>query len=124
MLRRILYKLYHIQQSLDEHAQAIRDQNKALVGLRKEQQKHEKALEEARSEQAKSRGAVMQKEKRIKKAEKALETQVRDAMCMGMGMGVAVAHPAWRSDRTWCALRRRSNTPSGSGRRQNRSLRS
>ena len=74
MLRRILYKLYHIQQSLDEHAQAIRDQNKALVGLRKEQQKHEKALEEARSEQAKSRGAVMQKEKRIKKAEKALET--------------------------------------------------
>ena len=122
MLRRILYKLYHIQQSLDEHAQAIRDQNKALVGLRKEQQKHEKALEEARSEQAKSRGAVMQKEKRIKKAEKALETQVRVAMCMGME--VAVAQPAWRSDRTWCALRHRSNTQSGSGRRQNRSLRS
>ena len=122
MLRRILYKLYHIQQSLDEHAQAIRDQNKALVGLRKEQQKHEKALEEARSEQAKSRGAVMQKEKRIKKAEKALETQVRVALCMGMRL--AVAHPVWRSDRTWCALRRRSNTLSGSGRRQNRSLRS
>ncbi|TBU39664.1 condensin complex subunit SMC1 [Dichomitus squalens] len=78
VLRRILYKLYHIQQSLDEHAQAIRDQNKALVGLRKEQQKHEKALEEARSEQAKSRGAVMQKEKKIKKAEKALETQRPD----------------------------------------------
>ena len=83
MLRRILYKLYHIQQSLDEHAQAIRDQNKALVGLRKEQQKHEKALEEARSEQAKSRGAVMQKEKRIKKAEKALETKVRGTVYEG-----------------------------------------
>ena len=76
VLRRILYKLFHIQQSLDEHAQAIRDQNKALVGLRKEQQKHEKALEEARSEQAKTRGSVMKKEKKIKNAEKALEAQV------------------------------------------------
>nr|VWO99827.1 NOT4p [Ganoderma boninense] len=78
VLRRILYKLFHIQQSLDEHAQAIRDQNKALVGLRKEQQKHEKALEEARSEQAKTRGSVMKKEKKIKNAEKALEAQRPD----------------------------------------------
>ena len=75
VLRRILFKLYHIEQSLDEHARAIREQNKTLAGLRQEQRKHEKALEEARSEQAKSRGLVMQKEKRIKKAEKALETK-------------------------------------------------
>ena len=46
------------------------------MGLRKEQQKHEKALEEARSEQAKTRGSVMKKEKKIKNAEKALEAQV------------------------------------------------
>nr|VWO96457.1 Structural maintenance of chromosomes protein [Ganoderma boninense] len=78
VLRRILYRLFHIQQSLDEHAQAIRDQNKALVGLRKEQQRHEKALEEARSEQAKTRGSVMKKEKKIKTAEKALEAQRPD----------------------------------------------
>ena len=77
MLQRILCKLYHIQQSLDEHAQAIREQNRALVGLRQEQRRHEKALEDARAEQAKARGVVMQKEKRIKKAEKALELKVR-----------------------------------------------
>ncbi len=77
VLRRILFKLYHIQRSLGEHAKAIREQNKTLSGLRQEQRKHEKALEEARAEQAKARGSVMQKEKRIKKAEKALETKVR-----------------------------------------------
>ena len=55
MLRRILFKLFNIQKSLEEHAHAIREQNKALAGLRQEQRKHEKALEEARSEQAKAR---------------------------------------------------------------------
>ena len=76
VLRRILCKLYYIQPSLDEHAQAIREQNKTLVGLRQEQRKHAKALEDARAEQARARGNVMQKEKKIKKAEKALETKV------------------------------------------------
>ena len=69
--------------SLEEHAHAITEQNKALAGLRQEQRKHEKALEEARSEQAKARGNVMQKEKRIKKAEKALETKVRGTVYEG-----------------------------------------
>ncbi|KAI0808015.1 condensin complex subunit SMC1 [Fomes fomentarius] len=78
VLKRILFKLYHIQQSLDEHARAIREQNRTLAGLRQEQRKHEKALEEARSEQARARGNVMQKEKRIKKAEKALEIKRPD----------------------------------------------
>ncbi|RPD71420.1 condensin complex subunit SMC1 [Lentinus tigrinus ALCF2SS1-7] len=78
VLRRILFKLFHIQKSLEEHAHAIREQNKTLAGLRQEQRKHEKALEEARSEQAKARGNVMQKEKKIKKAEKALETKRPD----------------------------------------------
>ncbi|KAI0647638.1 cohesin complex subunit psm1 [Trametes meyenii] len=78
VLRRILFKLYHIQRSLEVHAQAIKEQNQTLVGLRAEQRKHEKALEDARAEQAKARSNVMQKEKRIKKAEKALETQRPD----------------------------------------------
>ena len=77
MLRRILVKLYHIQRSLEEHARAIKEQNQTLAGLRAEQRKHEKALEDARADQAKARSNVMQKEKRIKKAEKALETKAR-----------------------------------------------
>ncbi|KAJ8472469.1 hypothetical protein ONZ51_g8497 [Trametes cubensis] len=77
VLRRILVKLYHIQRSLEEHARAIKEQNQTLAGLRAEQRKHEKALEDARTDQAKARSNVMQKEKRIKKAEKALETKAR-----------------------------------------------
>lgn len=37
---------------------------------------HDKELEGARAEQAKARASVMQKEKRIKKAEKTLEAKV------------------------------------------------
>lgn len=77
VLRRTLVKLFHIQKSLATHAEDIRAQNATLADLRKEQRKHEAELEKARQEQAKSRSAVMAKEKRIKKAEKALETKVR-----------------------------------------------
>ncbi|EMD32195.1 hypothetical protein CERSUDRAFT_118824 [Gelatoporia subvermispora B] len=75
ILHRILFKLFHIQKELEEHAEEIRNQNRALAGLREEQQEHEQELEEARADQAKARGLVMQKEKRIKKAEKALEAK-------------------------------------------------
>lgn len=37
---------------------------------------HDKELETARADQAKARGTVMQKEKAIKKAEKALDSKV------------------------------------------------
>lgn len=47
-----------------------------MAGLRQEQRVHDRALEDARVEQARARTDVMQKEKRIKKAEKALETKV------------------------------------------------
>ena len=82
VLRRILLKLYHIEQELQEHAQAIRTQNQTLAGLREEQRKHEQELEAARAEQARARSSVMQKEKRIKKAEKALEGKVCTALCL------------------------------------------
>lgn len=75
-MRRILFKLYHIQQSLEEHAEAIKAQNQTLVGLREEQRQHQQELEEARAEQARARSVVLQKEKRIKKSEKALEAKV------------------------------------------------
>ena len=41
---------------------------------------HDKALEDARAEQAKARTAVLQMEKKIKKAEKALENKVRSVV--------------------------------------------
>lgn len=75
-MHRILFKLYHIQQSLSSHAEDIKRQNVTLAGLREEQRTHEEELEKARADQARSRTAVMQKEKRVKRAEKALETKV------------------------------------------------
>nr|AYN55353.1 cohesin complex subunit I [Sparassis latifolia] len=78
ILHRILFKLYHIQEELEEHAQEIRTKNEELVGLREEQRVHDKALQDARADQAKARTAVMQKEKRIKKAEKTLDAKRPD----------------------------------------------
>ncbi|KAI0726494.1 cohesin complex subunit psm1 [Fomitopsis betulina] len=78
VLRRILLKLYHIEQELQENVEAIRNQNRTLAGLRDEQRKHEQELQAARAEQARARSGVMQKEKRIKKAEKTLEGKKPD----------------------------------------------
>jgi structural maintenance of chromosome 1 len=74
--RRILYKLFHIEEAIEQNSREIKSQNKDLAGLRQEQRVHDKALEDARAEQAKARTSVIQKEKKIKKAEKALEGQV------------------------------------------------
>ncbi|KAI0084077.1 condensin complex subunit SMC1 [Irpex rosettiformis] len=73
VLRRTLWKLYHIQEQLSSHAEEIKRQNGTLIDLRKEQKAYEAELEKARQEQAKARSSVMSKEKRIKKAEKGLE---------------------------------------------------
>jgi structural maintenance of chromosome 1 len=72
-----LYKLFHIEETIEKNALEIKTQNKALGGLKEEQRVHDKALAEVRGEQAKARSNVMQKEKKIKKAEKALELKVR-----------------------------------------------
>lgn len=58
-------------------ADEIKQKNKTLSGLRKEQGAHDKALEEARAKQAKARSEVLATEKKSKKAEKALEGRVR-----------------------------------------------
>ena len=71
-----MFKLYNIQESLSVHAEEIKNANEQLVGLRAEQQECEESLEETRTEQARQRTDVMQKEKRLKKAEKALEGKV------------------------------------------------
>ncbi|KAF5378785.1 hypothetical protein D9615_006938 [Tricholomella constricta] len=73
ILQRHLFKLYKIEESMESNSQNIVSKNRELVGLREEQRVHDKALEAARAEQAKVRSTVMQKEKSIKKAEKALD---------------------------------------------------
>ena len=65
-----MFKLYNIQESLSVHAEEIKNANEQLVGLREEQRACEEALEETRTEQARQRTDAMQKEKRLKKAEK------------------------------------------------------
>ena len=75
-MRRILFKLFHIEEALEKDAREVREQSKALAGLREEQKTHDAALNDARAEQAKARSALMQREKKLKKAEKALEAKV------------------------------------------------
>lgn len=84
MLHRILFKLYHIQQSLSSHAEDIKRQNETLSDLREQQNENEEELEKARADQAKARSAHMQKEKRVKKAEKSLENKVCSIPYMNM----------------------------------------
>lgn len=75
ILRRILYKLFHIEEALEANARDIQTKSKALAGLRAEHGEHEKALEDVRAEQARARTAVVREEKKVKKAEKALEAK-------------------------------------------------
>ena len=76
ILHRIFYKLFHIEESIECNGREIETQNKALAALREDQHMHNKALEDARREQAQSRSIVMQKEKKTKRVEKALDAKV------------------------------------------------
>lgn len=76
ILHRILFKLFHIEEAIDQNVREIQTQSKTLAGLREEQRVHDKALDASRAEQAKARTTVMQMEKKIKKAEKALDGKV------------------------------------------------
>ncbi|KAF4618816.1 hypothetical protein D9613_009734 [Agrocybe pediades] len=73
ILERILTKLYHIDMGIEDNTREVVKKNKELTGLREEQKVHDRQLDAARADQAKARTSVMQKEKNIKKAEKALE---------------------------------------------------
>jgi hypothetical protein len=61
---------------MEMNSRTVVAKNKNLAGLREEQRVHDEALEAARAQQAKVRATVMQKEKGIKKAEKALDGKV------------------------------------------------
>lgn len=78
ILRRALYKLYHIEESLKANASEIQKQSHALGGLREDQNRQQQNLDGTRAEQAKSKTEVSREERRLKRAEKALETKVRD----------------------------------------------
>lgn len=80
ILKRFLWKLFHIEEQIETNAREITQKNKTLAGLRKEQAVHDKALEDARAKQAKSRSDVLAAEKKVKKAEKALEGKVRASL--------------------------------------------
>ncbi|KAF8068609.1 condensin complex subunit SMC1 [Lyophyllum atratum] len=82
ILRRHLFKLYQIEEAMEENARTVVAKNKELAGQRAEQRVHDKALEVARAEQAKVRGSVMQKEKAIKKAEKAVDGKKPDLVAV------------------------------------------
>ena len=62
---------------IEGNTESVMEKNEELVGLREAQEAHNQEVESARAVQAKARTAVMQKEKGIKKAEKALEAKVR-----------------------------------------------
>ncbi|EPQ50920.1 condensin complex subunit SMC1 [Gloeophyllum trabeum ATCC 11539] len=82
LLHRILWRLFHIEEGLEQHAREINAQSRTLEGLREEQREHDEELDAARAEQAKARSNVMQKEKRIKKAEKGLEAKKPDLVAV------------------------------------------
>jgi structural maintenance of chromosome 1 len=87
ILRRILFKLFHIEESIEADVRDIQSKNKTLTSLREEQRVHDRAQEQARAEQARARTAVMQKEKKVKKAEKAVETRVRPHLVFRVDIG-------------------------------------
>jgi structural maintenance of chromosome 1 len=60
----MLYKLYHIEQAMETNSREIKEQSKALNGLRREQEQQEADLAEARAQQATAKSAVMQQEKK------------------------------------------------------------
>ncbi|KLO14413.1 cohesin complex subunit psm1 [Schizopora paradoxa] len=78
VLKRYIWKLYHIQTQIEENSNEIKEKNRTLKGLRKEQAAHDKALNDARAKQAKARSDVTAAEKKVKKAEKAVEARKPD----------------------------------------------
>jgi structural maintenance of chromosome 1 len=64
---------------IESNTETVMEKNEELVELRQAQEAHNQEVESARATQAKARTAVMQKEKGIKKAEKALEAKVFQA---------------------------------------------
>ena len=72
----MLFKLFRIEENLEKNAEEITTLAESLAELREEKETRDGALDDARADQAKARSAVAKSEKKIKKAEKALEDKV------------------------------------------------
>ena len=73
----MLYKLFRIEENLEKNADEITTLAASIAGLREEKETQDNALDDARADQAKTRSMVAKAEKKIKKAEKALEDKAR-----------------------------------------------
>ncbi|KAH9053337.1 cohesin complex subunit psm1 [Lactarius vividus] len=73
ILRRLLFKLFRMEENLGRNAEEITTLTASIAGLRDEKESRDGALDDARADQAKARSVVAKAEKKIKKAEKALE---------------------------------------------------
>ena len=85
-MRRALYKLYHIEESLKVNASEIQQQSHALNGLREDQHRQQQTLDRTRAEQAKSKTEVSREERKLKRAEKVLEAKVSAEFYCGLSM--------------------------------------
>jgi structural maintenance of chromosome 1 len=72
----VLWRLWHIEEGLERNAEQIKVHSQTLDDLRAEKAAKDDELAASRAEQAKSRSTVVQKEKKIKKAEQTLEAKV------------------------------------------------
>lgn len=76
VLRHLLWRLYHIEQGIDTHSAYIGEQNAKLPDLRKTLSEKEKAVEDARREQAKTAKELIKEQRLLSRREKELESQL------------------------------------------------
>lgn len=89
---------------IEDNTETVVKKNEELVGLRQAQEARNQEVEGARAAQAKARTAVMQKEKGIKKAEKALEAKVRQMFIIRL----ILKYPSFRDPNLWLRKHRLS----------------
>lgn len=74
----MLWKLYHIQEKIQEAKNRIDEKNESLTELKEVQAQHEEALKQARKKVASATKAVQKQVKEVKKREKELEEKVSE----------------------------------------------
>lgn len=80
VLTRLLWRLYHIEERIEENTREIKKHSRALGELRAEQSQADVAAEKARAAHAAARSEAITREKRIKKQEKAIEKKKPDLL--------------------------------------------
>lgn len=77
VIHHLVWKLYHIQEQIDEARTEIEEKNAGIADLRQEQEEHEDRLRKARKEVASAQKHLHKQEKEVKKRERDLEEKVR-----------------------------------------------